>query len=613
MSSMKSTAAGKSQYTPAVLHLNDFQKIVGDDGVLYADESSISSGLLDKYVVDWTRKYRGMNNVIAFPRSTSMVSELLAFCNTHSIAVVPQGGNTGLVGGAVGLASADGGAGGGELILSLEKMNAIVEIDAQEAVLVAEAGCILEILSNAAEEHGLLVPLDLGAKGSCMIGGNVSTNAGGLRVIRYGSLNANVLGLEVVLADGTVLNMLRHLPKDNCGYPLKHLFIGAEGTLGVVTKVAIALAPLPVTTTVALVRMSSFDAVGWLLRETQKSSLSTSLSAFEFMDATSLSCMVHACPGVLSKVGAPSVMALSAVGPGTGTDRARDRGIAGEVLVLMEFSSGGREGSSSESSAEASTSSRMVSTGQEGDGNVVATTVQLNDTIDQFLATLLSRDGDGDVSSSSSTAVLDAVISQNRGQETALWAVREHLPVGLMQLSRGTGARSQLFKYDISMKLTSMDSVVLAVKKQLQREGYHIADDVADVLGDASTKEPCSLLFCNFGHAGDKNLHLNVIAVVRHDPVTISAPSASTVTVPVAAAPGDASLERVRVALDRAVCKAVLSVSGSISAEHGVGQKNRAVMPAARSVAELRLMSAIKRTLDPNNILNPRKVIPDGY
>jgi FAD/FMN-containing dehydrogenase len=597
-----STKMSSSAPVPAALYLKDLQRIVGNDHVVHAD----SSDSLDKYVIDWTRKYRGVDNVVAFPRSTAEVSELLAFCNSKLIAVIPQGGNTGLVGGAV------GGAGGGELILSLEKMNAIIEFDADEAVLVAEAGCILETLSNTAAEKGFLVPLDLGSKGGCMIGGNVSTNAGGLRVIRYGNLHQNVLGLEVVQADGTVLDMLRHLPKDNCGYPLKHLFIGAEGTLGVVTKVAIALAPLPANTAVALVKVSSFDAVGWLLRETQKSALSTNLSAFEFMDASSLSCMAKACAGVLGKVGAPSVMTLTA---GVPTPQDGRRGIAGEMLVLMEFSSGGSEGN-----VESATTSAGAGTAGTASPDESASP-PLKDSLEQFLANLFSDEGDA----TRPVAVLDAVVSQSRGQELALWGVREHLPVGLMQLSRSalTAATAQLFKYDVSMKLSVMDSVVLTIKTQLQREGYHIADDADVLLGERD--DPCSLLFCNFGHAGDKNLHLNVIAVVRHAntaaaPAATSSSTATTTTSAAVAATatavttgGAACFEGVRVALDRAVYKAVLSVSGSISAEHGVGQKNRAAMPAVRSAAELRLMAAIKRTLDPNNTLNPRKVIPDGY
>lgn len=203
---------------------------------------------LEAYTSDWTKLYSG-GTCVCFPANTNEVSRVLKYCDDHKIGVVPQGGNTGLVGGAVARNPH-------ELIISLRRMNRIIEIDAASAVLYCEAGCILESLMQASEPLGFIVPLDLGAKGSCQIGGNVSTNAGGLRVVRYGSMQANVLGLEVVLADGTVLDMLRGLRKDNCGYHLRHLFVGAEGSLGVVTKVAIQLFPKPRNTMVMLFKVT---------------------------------------------------------------------------------------------------------------------------------------------------------------------------------------------------------------------------------------------------------------------------------------------------------------------------------------------------------------------
>ena len=466
-------------------------------------------------------------------------------------------------------------AGGGELVLSMAKMNSILSIDQNEGVMVAEAGCVLENMNTAAAGHNYLVPLDLGAKGSCMIGGNVSTNAGGLRVIRYGSMHQNVLGLEVVQADGTVLNMLRQLPKDNCGYPLKHLFIGAEGTLGVITKVAIALAPFPVHRLVAMVKVSSFDAVSWLLRQTQQSKLSSTLSAFEFIDPSSLSCMARVSPDVLRKVtgssssstigSSSSVMNLQ-VSPSSAA-----KGIAGEMLVLMEFSAGGNT---------------ETTTTVDGYGG-------LKDSLEEFLGGLMDDDvsessSGGDLSSplplecgATDLRVLDALVSQSRGQEAALWSVREQVPVSLMQLSRTRPPPSadkssnsmmaqQLFKYDVSLKLSEMDTLTSQVKRQMQREGYYIAEHANDLLAAASlssddSRRRGSLLFCCFGHAGDKNLHLNVVAAViilttasgDHHP---SSPSVST-------------LDGIQRALDRVVYKAVLAVSGSVSAEHGTNNR----------------------------------------
>jgi FAD/FMN-containing dehydrogenase len=161
------------------------------------------------------------------PQSTQEVSSVLEYCNSRKLGVVPQGGNTGLVGGSVPINT--------EVVLSLEKMNDIHELDPMTGILLCDAGCILQDLQDYAADHDHMVPVDLGAKGTCQIGGNISTNAGGSFYYRYGSLHANVMGLEVVLANGDVLNLGcdPSLLKDNTGYNLKHLFVGAEGTLGV--------------------------------------------------------------------------------------------------------------------------------------------------------------------------------------------------------------------------------------------------------------------------------------------------------------------------------------------------------------------------------------------
>lgn len=163
------------------------------------------------------------------PKSTEEVSAILKHCSARGIAVNPQGGNTGLVGGSVPVFD--------EVVLSTSLMNKVIALDEFSGVLVCQAGCVLEVLDNYLAERGFMMPLDLGAKGSCQIGGNISTNAGGVRYLRYGSLHGTVLGLEVVLADGTIVDTISTCRKDATGYDLKQLFIGAEGTLGVVTKV----------------------------------------------------------------------------------------------------------------------------------------------------------------------------------------------------------------------------------------------------------------------------------------------------------------------------------------------------------------------------------------
>lgn len=185
------------------------------------------------------------------------------------------GGNTGLVGGSVPI--------GHEIVLSLERMNSVVAFDEASGVLVCEAGCVLQGLDEKLANHGYMMPLDLGAKGSCTIGGNVSTNAGGLRLLRYGSLHGSVLGVEVVQADGTVLDLMSVLRKDNVGFDLKQLFIGAEGSLGIVTAASIQTAPRPASVNVAMFGCQSFEACRTLLRSAKRG-LGEILSAVEFVD-----------------------------------------------------------------------------------------------------------------------------------------------------------------------------------------------------------------------------------------------------------------------------------------------------------------------------------------
>ncbi|KAJ1288059.1 hypothetical protein BS78_02G059800 [Paspalum vaginatum] len=246
-----------------------FKSVLGETGVvLDADRVAVAN-------VDWMGKYRGASQLLLLPKSTAEVSKILSYCNTRRLAVVPQGGNTGLVGGSVPVYD--------EVIVGLAGMDKIISFDNVNGILTCEAGCVLENLSTFVENEGFIMPLDLGAKGSCHIGGNISTNAGGLRFIRYGSLHGNVLGLEVVLADGTILDMLTTLRKDNTGYDLKHLFIGSEGSLGIVTKVSVLTpAKLP-STNVAFLSCNDYTSCQKLLLAARRS-LGGILSAFEFMD-----------------------------------------------------------------------------------------------------------------------------------------------------------------------------------------------------------------------------------------------------------------------------------------------------------------------------------------
>ena len=200
-----------------------FRRILGNEKrVMVSGEGDEEiDGIVESHNTDWMRRWKGDSSVVLFPESTQQVSDILRYCNKKKIAVTPQGGNTGLVGGSIPCFD--------EIILSLSKMNQILDFDDESGVITAEAGCILENLDNYVGRKGCIMPLDLGAKGSCQIGGNVSTNAGGLRYIRYGSLKGTVLGMEVVLANGEVLNLMDCiLRKDNTGFDMKQLFIGGN-------------------------------------------------------------------------------------------------------------------------------------------------------------------------------------------------------------------------------------------------------------------------------------------------------------------------------------------------------------------------------------------------
>ncbi|TMW56256.1 hypothetical protein Poli38472_008904 [Pythium oligandrum] len=233
------------------------------------------------YTTDWLKKYKAhsAHQMVLKPKTTEQVSAILKYCNERGLPVVPQGGNTGLVGGSVPVHD--------EIVLSLGSMNNVLSFDEVSGILVCEAGCILENLDNYVAKHGYMMPLDLGAKGTCQIGGNVSTNAGGLRLLRYGSLHGTVLGVEAVLADGTVVDALSTMRKDNTGYDLKQLFIGSEGTLGVITKVSILTPPRSSSVNVALLGCEDFESVQKAFVEA-KQHLGEVLSAVEFLDRQSL-------------------------------------------------------------------------------------------------------------------------------------------------------------------------------------------------------------------------------------------------------------------------------------------------------------------------------------
>lgn len=242
------------------------------------------------FLTDWRKRWTGNAIAVAQPESTEDVAILLRWCNEHGIAVVPQGGNTGLSGGAVPEPNARA------LVLSLTRMARIRSIDPVNCTITVDAGCTLTQVHEAAQEVHRLFPLSLAAEGTCTIGGNLATNAGGVQVLRYGNARELCLGLEVVTQDGDIWNGLRGLRKDNTGYSLRDLFIGSEGTLGVITGAVLKLYPIPAAQTVAFVAVPSAEAAVRLLELTQ-GRVGSSLTAFELLTDACLDLVLRHVPG----------------------------------------------------------------------------------------------------------------------------------------------------------------------------------------------------------------------------------------------------------------------------------------------------------------------------
>jgi FAD/FMN-containing dehydrogenase len=246
---------------------------------------------IEPFLTDHRRLYRGRAAAVVLPRSREQVAQLLAYCHAHRIGVVPHGGNTGYCGGATPDES------GQQIVLGLGRMNRVRSVDALNYSLIAEAGAILANVQRAADEADRFFPMSLGSQGSCQIGGNLSTNAGGTNVLRYGMMRDLVLGLEVVLADGRVLSSLGTLRKDNTGYDLKSLFLGSEGTLGVITAASLKLFPKIRSTATAFVAVASVEAAVDLLAELRGAS-GDRVSSFELIPRLALELTTRHIPGV---------------------------------------------------------------------------------------------------------------------------------------------------------------------------------------------------------------------------------------------------------------------------------------------------------------------------
>ena len=368
------------------------QTIVGDAGLKTGDTDT------ESFLTDWHGQYRGRSLAVVMPETTEQVSQVMALADAHDIVVVPQGGNTGFMGGA----TPDDA--GNSILLSLRRMNRIREIDATNMSMTVEAGCVLQTLHDTTEKQGLYFPLNLAAKGSCTIGGNLGTNAGGLNVVRYGTTRELTLGVEVVLMGGRVLNLLGGLRKDNTGYDLRHLFVGSEGTLGVITAATMKLFPQPVARATSFAEVRDVSAAVELLHRLQAAS-GGGVEAFELIPADILHVVFHHFPEI------PQPLATR-----------------GAMNVLMEI------GSSNPASGIADDSGETP----------------LQTIMQETLATAF-EDG----------LVIDATIAASEAQRRALWDVRENAPESHKR-SRGV-ARS-----DISLAQSSLapfyEDMVAAVK-----------------------------------------------------------------------------------------------------------------------------------------------------
>ena len=285
--------------------IDDLKAIVGAKGWKDADAD------LEPHLTEWRGAHRGKTRIALFPASTAEVSAIVRACHEAGVGIVPQGGNTGMCAGAVPDAS------GEQVLLCLSRMNRIRAIDPADFSLIADAGCVLADLQRAAKDVGRYFPLSLGGEGSCQIGGNLSTDAGGINVIRYGTTRDLVLGVEVVLADGTIWDGIRTLRKDTAGYDLKQLFIGSEGTLGIITGVAVKLFPDPGERSTALLAVDDATAAVALLGHL-RGALSDAIQAFELIGANAFELVVEHVEGATLPFDRPSpwyVLVDAAVGP----------------------------------------------------------------------------------------------------------------------------------------------------------------------------------------------------------------------------------------------------------------------------------------------------------
>ncbi len=466
--------------------IETLRTIVGEANVL-------TDGDLGAFEQDWRKRSRGKALAVVRPGSTQEVAEVVKACAAAGTGIVPQGGNTGLAVGSIPDES------GTQVLLSLQRLKAIRSIDAANLTMTVEAGCVLQTLQEAAEQAGFLFPLSLAAEGSCTIGGNLATNAGGTQVLRYGNARDLCLGLEVVTPQGGVWQGLSGLRKDNTGYDLRDLMIGSEGTLGIITAATLKLYPLPAARLTAWAAVPSLDQAVALLGLAHKH-LGSGLTGFEVMGKFALGLVAKHFPAMRV--------------PFIDDERA-------PYCVLLENSD-----SESEDHARGRFEALLETAFEAG-------------------------------------CVGDAVVAENLTQAHQLWHVRETIP--LAQAEEGLN-----IKHDISIAVSRIPAFVADTDALLQREVPGVR-------------------LVNFGHLGDGNLHYNVQAPADSD--------------------NKAFLRDYEDRINTLVYDAVEKFDGSFSAEHGVGSLKIDKLEKHKSPVALEMMRSIKRGLDPQNLLNPGRVI----
>ena len=468
--------------------LSALRLICGEPHVLTHDDPATD---LSAWELDWRKRIRGRALAVVRPGSTQEVAAVVKACAAAGTAIVPQGGNTGLVVGGVPDDS------GTQIVLSLGRMHAVRAIDPANLTITVEAGCVLQNLQAAAEAAGFLFPLSLGSEGSCTIGGNLGTNAGGTQVVRYGNTRDLCLGLEVVTAQGEIWHGLSGLRKDNTGYDLRNLMIGSEGTLGIITAATMKLYPQPAAQLTAWAAVPSMQAAVDLLGLAHQR-LGPGLTGFEVMGQFAL--------GLVDKHYPQLRVPLWKETP---------------WCVLLE-----------NSDSESETHARG-----------------------QFEALLEAAMEAG--------YVTDAVVAENLSQAKGLWHIRESIT--LAQADEGLN-----IKHDISIPVSRIPAFVAETDALLAREvpGVRMVD---------------------FGHLGDGNLHYNVQSPEGAD--------------------GKAFLRDFEDQVNTLVFDQVAKFDGSISAEHGVGELKVGKLPLYKDPTALAMMRAVKTALDPQNIMNPGRVL----